>query len=414
MAAATTMATGQSLFDKGLKHRCDVIMIGDSNQLFGGHGFDGGYAAALAKRYGLYSTGLHFAGENDGLGAGVGYKCNTLAQGIYSDYIFGKEASDLLLDAPAATKFEPNVTLTLAENEQCDRPIGIRLEHDSPLDVGKTHIFHFKYATYNYGEGIFRPWCRFGDAPYQGQTWSVPISTNNGVNAGNIGAMVVESWDSLRPLEFVLNYNDDRNQTSGPLAFSWMRVETPSHQSGFAVHTMYGSGGKSSTGVAEDLYSQPISVIADYLKSATMLQDESGITIVRIALGLNDRHESRTSINQHFPGDSAAGYIDNITAIKNRIKEAWRILEKPTGQLYFIISLPHPISEPNDAKLKDYEIASQQLVGPNVSVSLQSKLISVTELLANNWYNSQTDHFHLKPEAYNEIAAREIDSVSHY
>lgn len=413
-ATATSLATGQSLFNKGLSSRCDVIMIGDSNQLFGGYGFDSGYAAALAKRYGLYSTGLHFAGENDGLGAGVGYKCNTLAQGINSPYIFGQDSVNQLLQSPEAFSFNPNASIFLADGETCVIPIGIRLESDSPLDVGKTHIFHYKYATFNYGEGVFRPWCRFGNPAYQGQMWSVPITSSTGEKGSNIGSMITPSWDSTRPLEFVVNYNDHNNTTIGPVAFSWMRVETPAHNTGFAVHTMYGKGGASSYDMAKDITSQSIVVLADYLYSATLLQNESGLTIVRINSGMNDRTETQPSVTNQYVGNSPEAYVDNIKTIISRIKEAWLLLNKSPDQLYFLVSVSHPISEPNDFKLKEYEAALQKLTNSHVLISKQSNLISANELLSRDWYNSSVDHFHLKPDAYNEIASREIEAAIIY
>ncbi len=48
-------------FDQAASGRVDVVGIGDSNQLYAGHGWDTGWAVALAERYGLYATGLHSA-----------------------------------------------------------------------------------------------------------------------------------------------------------------------------------------------------------------------------------------------------------------------------------------------------------------------------------------------------------------
>ena len=60
-------------FDRAAATRVDVVMLGDSNQVFANTGWDHGWGKALAGRFGMYATGLLSAGENEGNGAGIGY-----------------------------------------------------------------------------------------------------------------------------------------------------------------------------------------------------------------------------------------------------------------------------------------------------------------------------------------------------
>ena len=69
-----------SLLRAAATSRVDVVMIGDSNQLYGGVGYDDGWARSLSQRFGLYGTGLHFLGENDGQGAAVDYGSDGLGE----------------------------------------------------------------------------------------------------------------------------------------------------------------------------------------------------------------------------------------------------------------------------------------------------------------------------------------------
>ncbi len=59
--------------------RVDVVCIGDSNQLYFGTGWDEGWARALHEQFGLYATGLHSAGESNGVNSGVGWTWGTTA-----------------------------------------------------------------------------------------------------------------------------------------------------------------------------------------------------------------------------------------------------------------------------------------------------------------------------------------------
>lgn len=82
MAAIYKRTAVQPAFDLMRTRRVDVIMIGDSNQLFGGTGRDHGWGYALRNAYGLYSTGLIAPCSNFGSGNGQGYLASLIAANV--------------------------------------------------------------------------------------------------------------------------------------------------------------------------------------------------------------------------------------------------------------------------------------------------------------------------------------------
>src|SRR5262245_24536385 len=64
--------------------RVDFVGIGDSNQLLSGAGWDHGFQFALSKQFTMWATGLISANENDGNGAGVGYRYSWLFGNVLS------------------------------------------------------------------------------------------------------------------------------------------------------------------------------------------------------------------------------------------------------------------------------------------------------------------------------------------
>ncbi|HEV7297927.1 MAG TPA: SGNH/GDSL hydrolase family protein [Tepidisphaeraceae bacterium] len=62
-------------------NRVDVVMLSDSNGLFGGHGWDHGWQHALNLKYSLYATGSMYQNENMSSGSGVGFNAQVMQTG---------------------------------------------------------------------------------------------------------------------------------------------------------------------------------------------------------------------------------------------------------------------------------------------------------------------------------------------
>ena len=375
--------------------RNDFLLIGDSNTLYSGTGWDDGIQYALNVNYPMYASGMVFFGENHGSGAGVGFGYSVLSN-----------ASSHNFNYPGSALWNPNQSIELALSSTVTG-VGIGLAANSPLGQNDGIRFHYEVQTFLQSGGSFRTGVQSGVYPYTAlarftryQTFStnpslIQMYSDFPSNMGNGSIQFKMGIDGI----------------FAPFAGTWCRAENTLRSFGFSVHTWYGFGGQSARGMAAAFNESTIAELGKYLQDATKLQTAGSFTIVRINTGLNDRNEATPSILSGFPGDSADAYVENITFVCDRILAAWSAINKNPDQLYFVISMSHAISEPNDSELISYETALPriQINIPHCSIVKISQLTNYNEML--NWYTSSSDHLHLKTAAYEALAYREIQSL---
>lgn len=404
-------------FDRAAVARVDVVGIGDSNQAFGGHGWDHGCAKALAEQFGVYATGLHSAGENGGNGAGIGYTWqgfSTLWSGAF-DYANAPTWHNARL--PGSTPLHPSNYLHLQAGLQNGAAIstGISLEPTSPLGVNGPLRFHITHGLFTgEGPGSLRPAIRLDQPPYSNLAVSPTISTRAASN--EIQTLTLDLPAAARNAWLGFRFVPAGVDLVGPCIMYWSRVERTDRSAGASFHTLMGLGGASARRMAEGVLSATDEQLTLYFSLVRSLQSSQRAVLIRINTGLNDRNETLPSLGPAAisDGDSAAALVDNLRAIRNRIESIWALNAWPDDELYFLYSIAHPVSQPDDVELVSYREAVSAYVRtqPRCGAVRFDHLTSAAEMLASNWYHvGGGDRNHLTQAGFEALAALELQSI---
>jgi hypothetical protein len=197
----------------------------------------------------------------------------------------------------------------------------------------------------------------------------------------------------------------------------YFRVENTDRAVGASFHTLYARGGQSARDMAAGLLQASDAYLSSYFAAVRALQGPAKHVLVRVNTGLNDRNETLPSLGPSpvAQGDSAAAYADNLQAIINRLRSIWTLNGWEQGELYFLLSVSHPVSNPDDQKLADYRQAAVALTQSNLRTGATdfTQLTNEAEMLANGWYQSGgADRNHLTQPAFEVLAARELSAMS--
>lgn len=405
-------------FSTASSRRVDVVMIGDSNQVLGGHGWDEGYAAVLAERYGEFATGVFSVGENKQSGAGAGYKANAVATtGMRNARTEGApERLCRWLSAEGEYHFANYLEvyksrLTVLPGPGMDIQRGSVLDHDSRLR------FWYSYGTYPSGNGSFVPSIRSNEDPFGVYLRGDRISTRGewGVHLGTLDLEASTPGGRSGALGFFFFNNAE--PLVAPALFYYVRAEDLDRPTGTSVSTLYYGGGRSARDMAHTLQIMKDDTIGLFFEHI-LRANRRGSIVVRMNSGLNDREETEPSVGpaRVAQGNSAAAYADNMVAMIRRIQEYAEKNHLDASQLHFVISTSHPISTPNDPKLTSYEQAAlgvpAMVPGASVRVVILSSLITADEMSAAGYYNTPEDHAHLTRAGYVELSRREIDALT--
>lgn len=400
-------------FDRACVARVDVVALGDSNQVFGGHGWDHGWTRALANRVGVYATGLLSAGENGGNGAGVGYTWqgfSTLSTGAFV-YSGAPPALDVFL--PGATPIPPLNYLYRPSGEAgAFLNLGMFIEAFSPIDVNAALRFHLAYGVFEGdGPGSFQLSCRLQQSPF---TLLV-----NGPVQSTRGGSFVAAWTRLdlpagaRHAAINFRFTPWGTNLVGPFLACWMRTENVDRPAGASFHTLHARGGDSARDMAAGLLAAADAQLSLYFGAVRALQEAPRRVLVRINSGLNDRNEPEPSVGpgQFSPGSSAEAFADNLRAIMGRIREVWTLNDWAEEELFFLLSVSHPVSDPDDPSLRAYRGAAEALAltEPRTAATRFERLTSAGEMSASGWYQSGgADRNHLTLAGFNALAEREL------
>jgi len=404
MALSAPLASAQSLLQEAADRRVDVVMIGDSNQLFGGHGFEEAYSLLLSSRYGLYSTGVHWFGENVGNGAGVGYQCttlNTAGAGVFS-YQQSPPGSDPL--NPSGVDLAPANAITLQTSSFAS--VGIGLSANSPyFSIGDLLEFRGSFQTWG-ANAALRPQVRLGAPPYTVWAQTPLIGYESGVRE------FVLQWSatSTTATEFRLG-----GGLAGPWTAYFASICNASRGLGVSVNTFYGNGGRSARDCAESFANLDPFVLQRFLTHIHSRQHSQAggpYVVVRIAFGLNDINEQLNSILTGFPSSSPAGFVENLGFIKQEFESSWISFGWDINRLEFIISTPHPISHPNDARLEAFcSAVDNQFNDERVRTVHLTRLTNFQDMATSGLFASNTDRYHLTRNGYLALAELEIDDI---
>ena len=390
-------------FQEAQQRKVDVVMVGDSNQLYQGHGWDHGFSNILSQRYGLYATGIHWLGENFGLGNGVGYMWNTQANASAGIFSYTETPANDWLNPFYYGDMRPCNVIYLPTGLSLNS-IGIGLQGNNVLyNVGDRIKFKIAYRIPTPG-GSFRPIIRQGSAPFTIYN-QAPITYN--YTNGNISFAevigTVPNTGSMEARTSIFN--------SAPVEYYYGYVQNLKRQKGFSVSTLYGYGGQSSRDMAESIGRWTLPLWASYFGEISNRQEADPMVIIRIFAGLNDRVETEPSIRYSYPPTSPEAYADNMTFILDTLQTTWEVLGYNPENLHIVITLPQPVSNPQSSQLAGYENIARTFYETHkyITVVQTSSLVTYQEMISNSWFTNPGDANHLSLNGFNSLTSRELD-----
>ncbi|MEK6898639.1 MAG: hypothetical protein AABW79_00910 [Nanoarchaeota archaeon] len=394
--------------------RVDIVGIGDSNQGFGGTGWDHGWQYALSSRFPMYATGLITQNENNGHGAGLGYYYSRSSSGPLGNYFGAPYLFDRYLSlGTTSTPLGPNRYMYLPEGEISSFSLqGLSLQKDIPLNISAPLRFHLTYGLFDEGNGSFRPVVRKDEPGYSVLVRSPNIVSTQG-EEGSIDYYSLDLPASLRNYSLGFRYvGAGEANLQAPFFGLYSRAENLDRLNGFSFNTLHYGGGYSARDMAEALNSADDETLSQYFKEVRRLQGQNKKVLVRINSGLNDRNELSPSYTQGIvPGNSREAFGDNIQSIVSRIESIWILNGWDVNELYFLIVVSHDV--PGDVHLGAYRIEAKQLADnlPRTASVDLAHIVPTYRISQNNWYVSSNDFNHLSTEGYEQISTRELDAI---
>lgn len=403
-------------FEQAMTGRVDIVALGDSNQLFQGHGWDHGWGRAASVRFGMYATPLFSAGENSGNGAGQGYGATTFSTGGSGQFLYA--GAPVFHDAPLSPSpgLRPlNYTHIPAMGAAgTGFNLGFFMDADCPVDVNAALRFHYVYGEFLGATGSFNPMVRLQQPPFSTLITSPTVSC-----AGPAPAIVAGSLDlpgATRNAALNFRIAPWGQVIFGPFIWYYQRAENLERPRGASFHTLYGFGGQSARDMAASVQAADDSYLTLFFGQVRALQGETKRVLVRINTGLNDRNEEGMSAgpNPQTPGNSAGAFADNLQAIMNRIGAIWALNSWDPEELFFLLTVSHPIDDPDDEQLLSYRAAAEQvaLANPRAATVRLDALTNASEMLSSGWYQANGfDRNHLTQPAFEELARRELTAL---
>lgn len=414
-AAVANASAIHPFFERAAVARVDVVGIGDSNHAYAGHGWDEGWQRALAERYRAYASPLFSMGENAGNGSGLGW--------LVQAHSINPTGVLTWSGAPAALNplLPPGILVLnyayLAEGSfgAATNTAGVYMQATSPIDVSAALRFRIVSGVFaGAGAGSFQPFVRMGQPPWSWLVTGSAVSTRGPTWGTRVDWIDLPAAARTTALDF--RVTPWGQAVVGPFLGYYQRVENLQRSTGASFSTLQAWGGQSARDMAEALQTMPDAMLDLYFSEIRALQGPQKSVLIRINTGLNDRNETLPSRGPAAikEGPSAAAFVDNLRALILRITGTWQRNGWPTDELFFLLSVSHPVSDPEDKQLVSYREAAVVLCAefPRTAVTRFDRLTDHAEMLASGWYQAGgTDVNHLTANAFHELARREIDAA---
>jgi hypothetical protein len=392
----------------------DFVGIGDSNQLFGGLGWDHGFQFALSQQFPMWATGLISQNENSGNGSGQGYLYNRIGgTATFATTGAPPELSKFLV---GGVIFPANYSYIADGGSMGSQaPNGLALLANCPIDNGAALAFDYHYGTFDSGSGTFNPRVRLEQSPFNllGSTSDI-VSTNAGSFGMSRYTYTIPADATRGDKAIGAKWNRvGTTGITGPFFGTYLRARNPLRTAGFSYGTLVFNGGQPLRTMATNLQTASDETLTHYLGTLRTDQVTTEKTIVFcVNSGLNDRNASATTSvgpNPTTPGDSNDAFYDNLEAIRIRIEDIWDLNEWDKTEINWIIFPSHPLTDPDDAKLINYRATAVEWALANKrAVALNIPSTSPrADFVTNDWYaNSVSDFNHLKVAGYEQVARR--------
>ncbi|TIM07604.1 hypothetical protein [Mesorhizobium sp.] len=395
------------VFDLARTQRIDIVGIGDSNQILSGFGWDHGIQYALSQHFPMWATGLISQNENNGNGSGQGYLYNR--SGSLIGAVSGAPADlDKYLNKGSGSIFPAYYTY-LANGSSLGSTLanGLVITGACPLDTSAAIAFDGYYGTFTTDAGQFRPFARWEETPFTTLADPGAISTNTGAYSLQKVTLSATASAARAGKQIGMRWTRPSVQgITGPFFCTYMRARNTDRTTGIAYGTLEYRGGQSARTMAYDLQQASDDALTHYF--SILRTDQQAVQpciIIMVNSGLNDRNETLTSVGPGAvaDGDSPEAFVDNCTAIVQRIQAIWTLNGWSQDELNFVFMVSHPQSDPDDAELISYRTAIATYVATldhGYTIDLAAKITSA-QMLANGWYASAgADKAHMTQAGY--------------
>jgi hypothetical protein len=390
--------------------RVDLVMIGDSNQNFGGHGFGKSLEAALVTRFGVYATGI-----NSGHGAvpqhvSAGLNAANMQAdpaGVSVAQAFMGQVHPRPGYVPAATSYSSNTG-----------GHGLIPDNGWPTTSAQRHWYCFGVDD-SFSGGTFTAGVRRGDSPFTSlATITAQSTTAESGRDGPRMRVLNMAADTGRTFPLEARWQVPGASLTGPIVTYYTRSEVVG-ASGISCHSLILAGGQSAWDFAfllQNSSDQQLSIWFAEVRRLQISEGQSPIVVVYINTGVNDRNETNSPsagpARVASAGNTAPEYVDNIRACQIRIKRIWEINGWPAGELHWLLVPSHRISDPDDAELIAYRAALQASQGqePQTSVVDVGAIMTAAEATAGGWYDGG-GAVHLTTTGYAAVAGRIVALV---
>ncbi len=430
-AASTTVALAQSavtgqatiwpFFNAAKDLRVDVVMLGDSNQVFQLTGWDHGWQKALHEHYGIFATGLMPCGENLGFTMGLGYGYQTFYTQPSGQFSYQGAPPPLDSYMRAGIGLNPQTYLYVPEGALVPAFIneGLILEASQPIDVNESLRFHAAFGTFDTAdEGSFRLAVRNQSGPFAVLATGPQILTHTGIAEARTAWLDLPAGqrDHALNFRFVPSDGPEAQSIDGPFIGYFTRAEMVDRTVGASAHSLYALGSQSARDAAESLNLAADEQLSLYFGLIRDLQQSKKHVLVRINFGINDRNEQLASVGPKMilPGFAPEAFADNVQAIINRLTWIWTVNSWPLDELYFVLVPAHVIAQPEDPQLMAYRDIAELLAldNPRTAALRYESLTSYAECQAQAWYVNPGDSAHLSMKGYEALSQRELSALT--
>ncbi len=404
-----------------------VVGIGDSNQVHNSNGWDNGWQYAFLNANTtarMFATGWTSPNNNGQSGFNIGY----LSAESFID--IGDTSTDYSefdsFVGPSGTFDSCNVA-SGSTSPASSGVAGVYLDSTHP-QLTEAAQWQGHYGTFDNtpsGAATFAPRARTSPS-----NSGIPGYTHPGTvscKTGTFGlAVATVQWpaDAGRNEQIQAGYKRPGfSNIVGPFFAPFNRIVFTEQNSGFAYTTLLFQGGQSCRVAANSILgmeSDFFSTMFGKMRQDSIDASQTPKVVIKINHGLNDRNDTNASVGPATESDSstAAGFVDNVTAIVNEFETRWTAEGWDTSELHFAIMPAHRIATTEDTDLAAYRSAIETYAAS------RSRILSInptdlndySEYTANSnaWLSGGSDAIHLSKTGHEQVALTALNAIQDY
>jgi predicted RecA/RadA family phage recombinase len=404
--------------------RVVVVGIGDSNQLFGGHGNDYGDNFALFSFFDQFATSVYSGGENDGNGNGHGPSATDGGSAVQGMFASGVAAASGL-----PSPFQPFVTTNAMAPTLCSQivtsntsgfggrgvyigssPGTLRLIR--PSEAIRAHWAYLRGGDGASGEA--RVAVRLDVAPFTELTPSLTLSSlRAGAPAFEVASQDLAA-DAGRTQQIAVLTCRAGQTLVAPFVGGFVQAEAIGKPG--AMYTTLGNyGGQSVRQWVINLRQVPTALITrifTHLRGLRMPSQTWSVFDFRWVGGPNDRNDTTLSVGPNpAPSNTAAGYYDNLVALRTLLRSFVALGGgNPDIECCFEASVS-PRTGASDTTMDFARQATAWFSDDFPDVRSFDYNAASTQAQLDTWYaDPPTDTIHFNPTGYRNLALLKVQS----